>query len=96
MMLSSLRQLTKQLSVSASYLSQVKNGKRPASGKVLSNPDVKQLLNVKQHEVDTRMSTSYNKRVLGNSLAVGQRTLDPPGKVRILLPQPFGNYISLS
>ena len=87
-MLSSLRQLAKQLGVSASYLSQVKNGKRPASDKVLSNPDVKQLLNVKQHEVDTRMSTSYNKRVLGNSLAVGQRTLDPPGKVRILLPQP--------
>ena len=25
---------------------------------------------------------------LGNRLAVGQRTLDPPGKVRILLPQP--------
>ncbi len=30
----------------------------------------------------------YYLRVLGNSLAVGQRTLDPPGKVRILLPQP--------
>ena len=42
-----------------------------------------------QHEVDTRMSTSYNKRVLGNSLVVGQRALDPSGKVRILLPQPF-------
>ena len=33
---------------------------------------------------------------LGNSLAVGQRILDPPGKVRILLPQPYtGNKIIL-
>ena len=63
---------------------------------MLSNLDVKQLLNVKLHEVDIKMSTSYNLGVLGNSLAVGQRTLDPPGKVRILLPQPFGNHITLS
>jgi transcriptional regulator with XRE-family HTH domain len=32
----SLRQLAKELGVSASYLSQVKNGKRPPSAKVLS------------------------------------------------------------
>ncbi len=32
----SLRQLARELGVSASYLSQVKNGKRPASQKVLS------------------------------------------------------------
>ena len=32
----SLRQLAKELGVSASYLSQIKHGKRPASGKVLS------------------------------------------------------------
>ncbi|MFC1943242.1 helix-turn-helix domain-containing protein [Chloroflexota bacterium] len=31
-----LRQLARELGVSASYLSQVKNGKRPASQKVLS------------------------------------------------------------
>ena len=37
----SLRQLARELGVSASYLSQVKNGKRPASQKVLSS--VKQL-----------------------------------------------------
>jgi len=36
----SLRQLAKELGVSASYLSQVKNGKRPASAKLLNNPDV--------------------------------------------------------
>ena len=34
----SLRQLAKQLGVSASYLSQVKNGKRPPGQKLLSNP----------------------------------------------------------
>jgi len=33
----SLRQLAKELGVSASYLSQVKNGKRPPSKKLLSN-----------------------------------------------------------
>ena len=32
----SLRQLAKELGVSVSYLSQVKNGKRPPSAKVLS------------------------------------------------------------
>jgi len=39
----SLRQLAKEIGVSVSYLSQVKNGKRPASQKVLSN--------IKQNEV---------------------------------------------
>jgi transcriptional regulator with XRE-family HTH domain len=33
----SMRQLAKELGVSASYLSQVKNGKRPASVKLLSS-----------------------------------------------------------
>ena len=31
----------------------------------------------------------YLARLLGNSLVVGQRTLDPCGEVRILLPQPI-------
>ncbi len=70
----SLRQLARELEVSLSYLSQVLNGKRPASDKLLSN--VKQ--NVK-HEVDAETLTRYNFAVLGNSLVVGQRTLDPPG-----------------
>ena len=43
----SLRQLARELGVSASYLSQVNHGKRPPSEKVLSS--VKQ--NVKQFEV---------------------------------------------
>ncbi len=44
--------------------------------------------NGEQDTFDTYRVNSYNLGVLGNSLAVGQRTLDPPGKVRILLPQP--------
>ncbi len=42
----SLRQLARELGVSASYLSQVKNGKRPASQKVLSSvkQSVKQIV----------------------------------------------------
>ena len=32
--------------------------------------------------------SGYNQCALGNRLAVGLRTLDPCGKVRILLPQP--------
>ena len=47
----SLRQLARELGVSASYLSQVKNGKRPASQKLtdsLSTLSVKQ--SVKQHD----------------------------------------------
>ena len=51
----SLRQLARELGVSASYLSQVKHGKRPASQKVLS----KVLSNVKQ-KVDAETTTSYN------------------------------------
>jgi len=39
----SLRQLAKELGVSASYLSQVRHGKRPASGKVLSKSTLKML-----------------------------------------------------
>ena len=34
----SLRQSARELGVSASYLSQVKNGKRPPSAKLLSSP----------------------------------------------------------
>ncbi len=47
----SLRQMARELGVSASYLSQVKNGKRPASQKVLSS--VKQ--SVKQFEIMPRV-----------------------------------------
>ncbi len=54
----SLRQLARELGVSASYLSQVKNGKRPASQKVLSS--VKQ--SGKQNIFDVSISNSYNSK----------------------------------
>ena len=56
----SLRQWAKEFLISASYLSQVKNGKRPASQKVLSN--------VKQDRdalLDLYKATSYNNPSAG-------------------------------
>ena len=76
----SLRQIAKELGVSPSYLSQVKNGKRPPSDKVLSNPNVLKMLNVKQdvkQKIALSLAPCYNLPVLGNRLVVGQRTLDP-------------------
>ena len=71
--------------MSASYLSQVKNGKRPPTEKVLSK-----LLSNGYQLVNLAIESDfgYNQSALGNSLTVGQRTLDPSVKVRILLPQP--------
>ena len=86
----SLRQIAKGLGVSPSYLSQVMNGKRPASEKVCLTLTHEMLSNHNGNLLNT------DTRSLGNSLAVGQRTLDPPGKVRILLPQPnTGKKITL-
>jgi hypothetical protein len=42
-------------------------------------------------------SLSYNIDALGNRLAVGLQTLDLPGQVRILVPQPISSnqvYVS--
>jgi transcriptional regulator with XRE-family HTH domain len=52
----SLRQLVKELGVSASYLSQVRHGKRPASQKVLSilGQSVKQIVFSAEGETQTR------------------------------------------
>jgi transcriptional regulator with XRE-family HTH domain len=77
----SLRQLAKQLGVSTSYLSQVKNGKRPPSEKVLSNADIRRMLTVKQnvkHEVDVAKSKSYNQLRCQRSSGVEQRFRKPP------------------
>ncbi len=77
----SLKQLAEQLGVSASYLSQVRHGTRPASAKLLSNPDVIKLLKIKQnvrHEVDNAHSTSYNINFRAEvAQAVEQRTENP-------------------
>ena len=50
----SLRQLARELGVSASYLSQVKNGKRPTSERLLKSPAYATLLSksVKQTKIN--------------------------------------------
>ncbi len=45
--------------------------------------------------VDTGVNFSYNQITLGNRLVVGQRTLNPSTKVRILLPQPVWKHSEL-
>ena len=67
----------KELGASLSYLSQVQSGKSPASPKVISK------------HIAGGVASCYNFGRLGNSLTVGQRTLNPSVKVRILLPQPI-------
>ena len=62
----SLRQLARELGVSASYLSQVKNGKKKPSARVLT---IMRLMFVLILDIIILS--------LGNRLAVGQRTLDP-------------------
>ncbi len=80
----SLRQLAKELGVSHSYLSQVRNGKRPPSEKVVSKSG-KQVVSIFAPEpsltetgyVVPHTRKCYNLDVLGNRLEVGQRTLNP-------------------
>ncbi len=59
----SLRQLARELGVSASYLSQVKNGKKKPSGRVLT----KLLTSVNHNEVDVRTYFGYNSACVGES-----------------------------
>lgn len=81
----SLRQLAKELGVSHSYLSQVKNGKRPASNRVVS----RMVSSGQRYNFDLPLINSYNYVRLGNRLAVGRQTLDLQAVVRIHVPQPF-------
>jgi Helix-turn-helix len=76
----SLRQLARQIGVSASYLSQVKNGKRPPSQKLLSNSDIRHMFIVKQnvkHNVDVKTPKSYNLNTCQRSSGVEQRFRKP-------------------
>jgi hypothetical protein len=73
----SLRQLAKELGVSPSYLSQVRHGKRPASQKVLSSPDMRMLSSVKQPHLDTHTINSYNTFRAEVAQSVEQRTENP-------------------
>ena len=59
----SLRQLARDIGVSASYLSQVKNGKKKPSQKVLT----KMLTSVNHNEVDVRAYFGYNQSYTGES-----------------------------
>ena len=72
----SLRQLAKEPGISASYLSQVNHGKRPASASLVGGLNSYQE-SVKQNIVNLPRASGYNPNNLGISLAVGQRTLDP-------------------
>ena len=78
----SLRQIAKELGVSASFLSQVINGKRPPSEKVCLTLTHEVLSNFSGDLLNTPCAQ------LGNRLAVGHMTLDHVGQVRILVPQP--------
>ena len=74
----SLRQLARELGVSASYLSQVKNGKKKLSKDLLSKIDIKVLTNlVNTHNVDFRASTVYNYPCAEVAQLVEQRTENP-------------------
>jgi transcriptional regulator with XRE-family HTH domain len=82
----SLRQLARQLGVSASYLSQVRNGKRPASQKLLSNADIRHMLTVKQNvkrDVDANKSKSYNMTSGSVAQVVEQGTHKPLSLVQL-------------
>ena len=65
----SMRQLARELGVSASYLSQVKNGKRPASQKVVSAMVSSGLLKVDD--------LGYNRSCAEVAQSVEQRTENP-------------------
>ena len=68
------------MGVSASYLSQVKNGKRPASRKVLSKVLSNDRQNVKHDDeslLDTTKPTSYNIFCAEVAQSVEQRTENP-------------------
>lgn len=69
------RQLTSPPDFSASYLSQSKHDKRLASARLLDELSYKQ--SVKQGGIAADIAACYNCNLLGNSLVVGRRTLDP-------------------
>ncbi len=74
----SLRHLARELGVSASYLSQVKNGKKKLNKDLATKLDNKVLTNlVNTHNVDFRASTVYNYSCAEVAQLVEQRTENP-------------------
>lgn len=78
----SMRQLAKELGVSASYLSQVKHGKRPASQKVLSKMVSNNRQDVKQI-VDVRTTTRYNNSSAGMAELADAADLKSAGAILV-------------
>jgi transcriptional regulator with XRE-family HTH domain len=73
----SLRQIGRELGVSASYLSQILNGKRPASEKVCLTLESEMLSNSNTSLLNTKnQEKGHFHNQLGISLVVGQQTLD--------------------
>ncbi len=80
----SLRQSAKELGVSASYLSQVKRGKRPASQKVLSILDqnvkqsVKQSVKISEDFISGEVPELADGHDLGSCALIGRGGSSPP------------------
>ena len=84
----SLRQLAKELGISASYLSQIKHGKRPASQKVLSKvlssdgQDIKQYGRILSQFTHGEVSELADEHDLG-SCAARRGGSNPPFPTRL-------------
>jgi transcriptional regulator with XRE-family HTH domain len=85
----SLRQLSKELGVSASYLSQIKHGRRPASPKVLGK-----VLSISANQCLSEpffpaiIQAVFEHHTLPSGVVAAQGNLDPLAQVRILARQP--------
>ena len=74
----SLRQQARELGISASYLSQVRHGKRPASEKLLSNPKYKVLSNNVKHFTSAEGGTRTHTPLRETDFKSAASTIPPP------------------
>jgi transcriptional regulator with XRE-family HTH domain len=83
----SLRTIAKELGVNASYLSQIMNGKRPASKKVLSKLEQQLSVGVKQSvkQIGGGKGYTYNKQIESG----GSAWESNPPKTALLPPNGF-------
>jgi transcriptional regulator with XRE-family HTH domain len=88
-----LKQLAKDIGISASYLSQVRHGVRPPSAKLLNNPEVMKLLNIK-HEVDADKSKTYDYIIKNTPGAT--RTPDTRFRKPLLYPTELQGHATFS
>ena len=73
----SLRAITREFGVSASYLSQVKNGKKKPSKKLLSKMDIKVLTKLVNSDLSGGGALGYNEATWRRSSVVEQGTHKP-------------------